>query len=223
MSRQPTVFLVDPDGPTRAAITKLAALMNLHCEAFDAGQEFIAVVDPARPGCVVMEIKLPGMHGLQIQQRLRDLGSTLPVIFISSRPSVSIAVQAMRSGALHFLEKPVCENDLWNTMRQAMQLDEQRRQVTLLKWEVDQLVGMLTETEQAALKMIADGWAESAIASELGVSVRTVEYYRTQLMRKLQTNSLADLMLFASNRMHAHPPLAGEFDFSRLTGSNQFN
>jgi two-component system, LuxR family, response regulator FixJ len=223
MSRLPTVFLVDPDGLSRDAITKLAGLMNLDCEAFETGQEFVAAFDPTRPGCLVTEIKVPGMNGLQIQQRLRDLGSTLPVIFISSGPSVSIAVNAMRSGALHFLEKPVRENDLWNAIQEALQLDEWRRQVMLLKSEVDQLVAMLTEKEQTVLEMIADGLAKSAIASELGVSVRTVEHYRTQLMRKLQTNSLADLMQFASNRIHGHPPLRGESGFSRLIGSDQFN
>jgi FixJ family two-component response regulator len=223
MSRQPTVFLVDPDRPTGNAIMRLAGLMNLHYEAFETGQEFFAAFDPTRPGCVVMEIKVPGMNGLQIQERLRDLGSTLPVIFISSAPSVSIAVHAMRSGALHFLEKPVRENDLWNAIQEALQLDEQRRQVMLLKTEVDQLVGMLTEKEQAVLEMIADGLAKSAIACELGVTVRTVEHYRTQLMRKLQTNSLAELMQFASNRMRGNPISGGESCFSRLYGSNQFN
>lgn len=223
MSRQPTVFLVEPDRPTRNAITRLAGLMNLDCEAFETGQELFAAFDLTRPGCVVTEIKVPGMNGLEIQQRLRDLGSTLSVIFISSGPSVSIAVHAMRSGALHFLEKPVRENDLWNAIQEALQLEEQRHQMMLLRREVDELVGMLTEKEQAVLEMIADGLAKSAIASELGVSVRTVEHYRTQLMRKLQTNSLADLMQFVSNRMHGRPPSRGESRISRLTGSNQFN
>ncbi len=99
MSRQPTLFLIDPDGPTREAITKLAGLMNLPCEAFETGQDFFAAFDPERPGCVVMEIKVPGMNGLQIQQRLGDFESNPPVIFINARPSVSIAVHAMRCGA----------------------------------------------------------------------------------------------------------------------------
>ena len=81
MSRQPTVFLVDPDGATREAIKKLTSLMDLHCEAFASGQDFLAACDPTSPGCVVMEVKVPGINGLQIQQRLREQGITLPVIF----------------------------------------------------------------------------------------------------------------------------------------------
>ncbi len=121
------------------------------------------------------------------------------------------------------LEKPVRENDLWNAVQEAIQLDEQRRQARLLQLEVNQLVGRLTEKEKAVLEMIADGLAKSAIADELGVSVRTVEHYRMQLMRKLRANSLTDLMMFASNRMRGHSPLWGESGFSRLTGSSQFN
>jgi FixJ family two-component response regulator len=223
MSRQPTIFLVDPDGSTRDAITKLAGLMNLPCEAFETGQEFFAAFDPARPGCVVMELKVPGMNGLQIQQRLRDSESILPVVFICSRPSVSIAVHAMRCGAVHVLEKPVRESELCSAIQEAIQWDEQRRQARLLQWEVKQLVGRLSEREKAMLEMIAGGLGKSVIAGELGVSVRTVEHYRTQLMRKLQANSLTDLMLFASNRLEGHSPWCGESGFSRLTGSAQFN
>jgi two-component system, LuxR family, response regulator FixJ len=222
MNRQPTVFLVDPDGPTRDAIANLAGLMNLHCEAFVSGEEFFAAFDPARPCCVVMEIKVPGMNGLQIQKRLRESGIAMPIIFISSGPSVSIAVHAMRAGALHFLEKPVRENDLWNAIQEALQLDEQRRKARLLRKDADQRAGMLTEKEQAVLEMIADGLAKQAIAGELGVSVRTVEHHRTQLMRKLQTNSMAGLMQFALARKHGNPlsGSGGEASNTRLSSFN---
>src|SRR6266567_1584161 len=181
MKRQPTVFLVDPDGLTRDAVKSLTNLMDLHCEAFGSGQEFLDALDPDRPGCVVMEIKVPGINGLQIQQRLRETGVIFPVIFISAGPSVSIAVHAMRAGALHFLEKPVRENDLWSAIQEAIQLDQRRRQVKLQQQEVDERVGTLTEKEQAVLEMIAEGLAKHSIADELGVSVRTIEHHRTQL------------------------------------------
>ena len=219
MSRQPTVFLVDPDEGTREAFTKLTNMMDLQCEAFTSGQEFLAALDPLRHGCIVMELKVPGINGLQIQQRLRELGSTLPLIFISVRPSVSIAVHAMRSGALHFLEKPVRENELWNVIQEALQIDEVRRQRRLLQIEVDERIGTLTEKELAVMEMIADGLAKHAIAGELGVSVRTIEHHRTQLMRKLRTNSLASLMQFAWARKNGHPPLDAATSL-RLTGSN---
>lgn len=219
-NRQPTVFLIDPDSSTRDAITQLTSLMNLQCEAFASGQEFFAAFDPARPSCVVMEIKVPGMNGLQIQQRLRDAGISMPIIFISAGRSVSIAVHAMRAGALHFLEKPVRETDLWNAIQEALQLDEQRRQAMLLRMDMERRVDTLTEKEQAVLERIADGLAKRAIAIELGVSVRTIEHHRTQLMRKLHTNSLAGLMQFALTRKHGDSQPDRHPRFSRLSNAD---
>ncbi len=218
MSRQPTVFLVDPDEEFRELIKRLTTLMDLQCEVFAAGQEFLAAFDPARHGCVATEVKVPGINGLQIQQRLRDMGATMPVIFISSGPSVSIAVHAMRFGALHFLEKPVRENELWSVIQEAIQLDEQRRQTRRVQVESDERVGTLNEKEYAVMEMIANGLTKAAIAGELGISVRTVEHYRTQLMRKLRTNSLASLMQFALSRKNGWPPPDGA-PRARLNGS----
>jgi FixJ family two-component response regulator len=167
-----------------------------------------------------MEIKVPGINGLQIQQRLRELGVTLPVVFICGGPSVSIAVHAMRSGALHFLEKPLRDNDLWSVIQEAIQLDHVRRTARLLQDEVDERVAALTEKEYVVLKLIAEGRPKSAIASELGVSVRTVEHHRTQLMRKLQTNTLAGLMQFALTKKNGHPP-SDDVSNYRLTGTSR--
>jgi FixJ family two-component response regulator len=220
MKYQPTVFLVDPDGPTRDALNRLTDLMELNCQAFDSAQQFLDALDPAEPGCIVMEIKVPGLNGLQIQQRLRETAVTLPVIFITTAPSVSIAVHAMRAGALHFLEKPIRENDLWAVIQEAIQLDQQRRHAKRLREEAEERVGTLTEKEQAVLEMIAEGRAKHSIASELGVSIRTIEHHRTQLMRKLQTNSLAGLMQFALSQKNGHLPSDG-LSNHRLTGTRR--
>jgi FixJ family two-component response regulator len=220
MNRQPTVYLVDPDGTTQDAIRKLTNLMELPCQVFESGQQFLDALDPAEPGCIVMEVKVPGINGLQIQQRLRELEITLPVIFISASPSVSIAVHAMRAGALHFIEKPVRENALWSVLQDAIQLDEQRRHARQLQENADARIGTLTEREQAVLELIADGLAKDSIATELGVSVRTVEHHRTQLMRKLQTNSMAALMQFALSRKNGHSPADGQTGF-RVATSNR--
>jgi FixJ family two-component response regulator len=221
MNHQPTVFLVDPDGTTRDAVSKLTSLMDVHCQAFSSGQEFLDALDPGEPGCIVMEIKVPGINGLQIQQRLRDQSALLPVIFISAAPSVSIAVHAMRAGALHFLEKPVRENDLWSVIQEAIQLDQHRREAKQQQAAIDERIGTLTEKEYAVLEMIADGRAKRAIAAELRVSVRTVEHHRTQLMRKLQTNSVAGLMQFALSKKNGHRPVDGAASNYRLMGMNR--
>jgi FixJ family two-component response regulator len=221
MNHQPTVFLVDPDGSTRDAIRKLTSLMDVHCRAFTSGQEFLDALDPGEPGCIVMEIKVPGVNGLQIQQRLRDQATPLPIIFISAAPSVSIAVHAMRAGALHFLEKPVRENDLWSVIQEAIQLDQHRREAKQQQAAIDERIGTLTEKEYAVLEMIAEGRAKRSIATELRVSVRTVEHHRTQLMRKLQTNSVAGLMQFAFSKKNGHRPVDGAASNYRLMGMNR--
>jgi FixJ family two-component response regulator len=159
------------------------------------------------------------MNGLQIQKRLRESGTMMPIIFISSGPSVSIAVHAMRSGALHFLEKPLRENDLWNAIQEALQLDQNRRQAQRQREAIEARAETLTEKEHTVLEMIAEGLAKRAIASELGVSVRTVEHHRTQLMRKLQTNSLAGLLQFALSRKNDHWSSDTTFSADRTTGT----
>ena len=207
MNLQPTVYLVDPDGPTREDIEKQTNLMGFRCRPFTSGDEFLAAFDPAEAGCIVLELRVPGFNGLQIQQRLRDSGAMMPVVFISAGPSVSIAVHAMRAGALHFLEKPIRENDLWAAVQEAVQVDHRRRQVKLKQDEVDERLRGLTEKEQAVLELMGTGLAKQVIASELGVSVRTIEHHRTQLMRKLNTNSLAGLLQLALSK--TNEPSAG--------------
>jgi two-component system response regulator FixJ len=219
MNRHPTVCLIDPDEAIRDSIKNLTNLMALDCLAFGSGQEFLDAFDPGRPGCLVMELRVPGVNGLQIQQWLRESGASLPVVFISAAPSVSLAVHAMRAGAVHFLEKPVRENDLWNVIQESIELDQQRRQAQGLQQELSDRIGTLTEKEQAVLELIADGLPKHAIAGELRVSVRTVEHHRTQLMRKLRTNSLAGLMQFAFSRRNGHAPLDRTANY-RLVGSH---
>ena len=218
MNRQPTVFLIDPDGAIRDSIKNLTNLMDLDCLSFVSGQEFLDGFDPARPGCLVLELRVPGVNGLQIQQWLRESGAILPVVFISTAPSVSIAVHAMRAGAVHFLEKPVRENDLWNVIQEAIQLDHQRRQAQLVQQELNDRIATLSEKEQAVLELIAEGMAKHAIATELSVSVRTIEHHRTQLMRKLRINSLAGLMQFALSKRNGHVSLDRSANY-RLVGS----
>jgi two-component system response regulator FixJ len=204
LNTQPTVFVIDPDGPTRAAVRELASTMDLQCQEYVSGQEFLEVFDPSRAGCAVLEVKVPGITGLQIQEALVRRGATLPVVFLSARPSVSIAVHAMRAGALHFFEKPFREHDLWIAIQEAVQLDEQRRAARLRAGELEERLGTLTEKEYAVLEMIAQGKNKRAIATELGVSVRTIEHHRTQLMRKLKTNSLAGLLHVAMSLGNGH-------------------
>ena len=144
---------------------------------------------------------LPGINGLQIQQRLVEQGVTLPVLFLSEGPSVSIAVHTIRAQErMHFFEKPFRENDLWTAIQEAIQIDQEHREARLVQQQLDERIGSLTEKEVAVLEMIAAGRTKRAMALELGVSVRTIEHHRTQLMRKLDTATPAGLLRFAMSR-----------------------
>jgi FixJ family two-component response regulator len=207
MSTSPTVYVVDPDEATRDSLRNLAAIMNLHCETFALGQEFLNAYDPLRTGCLILEIKVPGINGLQIQQILVKRRATLPLIFLCTQSSVAIAVHAMRSGALQFFEKPCREDDMWRAVQEAIQLDEQRRQARLREEEVERSLARLTERERLVLEMIVEGKTKLAMAADLGVSVRTIEYYRAQLVKKLKTSTQAGFLRLLIGAKGSGPPI----------------
>ncbi len=194
MNTSPTVFVVDPDEAMQDSLRNLAGIMNLNCETYALGQDFLDAYDPPRSGCLILEIKVPGINGLQIQQILAKRRATLPLIFLCNQSSVAIAVHAMRSGAFQFFEKPCRDDDLWCAVQEAIQLDEQRRQVRRREEEVEKGLAKLTDKERLVLEMIAEGKTKLAMAADLGVSVRTVEYYRAQLLKKLRMSSQAGVL-----------------------------
>jgi two-component system, LuxR family, response regulator FixJ len=197
MSSPPTVFVIDPDREVSASIAAVAAKMDLRSEVHANGEEFLAAFDRNQPGCVICEIRVPGANGLQIQQRLTEIHATQPVIFLTTAASVSIAVHAMRAGALHFLEKPFHEHDAWSAIQEAIQLDQRLRQTSSRHEEIQTKLKALSEKEFAVLELLAECKSKGAMAEDLGVSVRTIEHHRTQLMRKLRINSIPGLLHFA--------------------------
>jgi two-component system, LuxR family, response regulator FixJ len=205
MNTKSTIFVVEPDPAICESVKAIASLSELRCETYATGQEFLERFDGTRPGCLVLEIRIPGVNGLQIQQKLLDSGAVLPLIFLTAAASVSIAVHAMRMGAFHFLEKPFHEHDLWTAIQEAIQLDQQRREAASQKADIDSRIGVLSEKEIVVLQLLADCKNKQAMADELGVSVRTVEHHRTQLMRKLKTNSVAGLLHLALAMKQSSP------------------
>jgi FixJ family two-component response regulator len=194
---QPTVFVVDPEIATRDAVRRIACMLDLHCETCDCGREFLDAAAREGYGCAVLELKIPGMSGLQVQQRLTEQGSPLAVIFLTDKPDFSIAVHAMRAGAVHFLEKPFREYELCDTIEEAVALSRSRWEASLQKEESRALLARLTLKERQVLRLISEGHARPSIASQLGVHVRTVESRRKQLMRKLGVLSQAELVRWA--------------------------
>jgi FixJ family two-component response regulator len=197
MECEPTVFVVDPDEATRRFVEQVVANMNLPCEAFTTGRDFLEAEVLDRPGCLVLEVRIPGVNGLQIQQHAKRQRSLLPVVFLASDATISIAVRAMRDGAVNFLEKPVREHELWDTVQEAVKLSARRQAIGMRHQHCKDRLARLTDKELQVLTLIAEGRSRKYIASALNVCVRTVELRSTSLMRKLEIDSMAELVHFA--------------------------
>jgi len=194
MRTKPTVFVVDSDAENRAAVRALVDQMDVRCEEYDSGQKFLESYDLSEPGCVVVEVRIPDVGGLQIQSRLAQQEATLPVIFLTAHADAPTAVRAMRSGALHFLEKPFREHELWEAIQEAIVWNQELRQERIQREKRQDLLARLTPKERQVLEKIVEGKPNRLISEELGVCVRTVELRRASLMGKLQVESLTELL-----------------------------
>jgi two-component system, LuxR family, response regulator FixJ len=204
MHAEPVVFVVDDDVAACRKICELVGMMNLSCEVFSSGQEFLNQFDRTRSGCLVTELKVPGVGGLQIQQRLGMLQAIIPVIFVTAYGTLPIAVRALRAGAFHFLEKPIHEQELWDAIQEAVAMDQERRNSARREEDIRARVAALTIKEEQVLKMIADGMPNRVIAKELDVSIRTIEGRRATLMKKLGLNVPEELLRFAMAACNGH-------------------
>jgi FixJ family two-component response regulator len=197
MPQGPTVFVVDRDAVAREAVRRLVAEMDLPCEAFETGRQFLDAYGPHRRGCLITEVRVPEVSGLQIQQALLAAEAPLPVIFLSAHASVSVIVQAMKAGALYFLEKPPVEQELWEAIQEAIRESEARSKDLAKRWDVERRFAELTPEEREVLFLLAEHDSARSIASALNVSVRTVELRRNQLMKKVGVTSSVQLLQFA--------------------------
>ncbi|MHC4406168.1 MAG: response regulator transcription factor [Planctomycetota bacterium] len=192
-----TVFVVDRDPLARSAVRHAAGLLNMQCEPYVSGGEFLDALDPSKPGCVVLEVRLPDMSGFEIQRHLLVEAPAMPVVFLAGRATVSIAVRAMRAGAIHFLEKPVRENELWDVLHEAAHVNQRRRRSHRQKERSIRRLGALSDKQRQLLDMILAGDSNRAMASKLGVCLRTVELRRAKLSQTLQVESLTELLQLA--------------------------
>ena len=205
-----TVFVIDTDAETCDAIRDVAGTMNFGCEVYASAQAFLEAYHPSRPGCLVSELRVPGMSGLQLQRRLRERYPRLPIVFLASYTDVSMAVETMRMGAIHFLQKPVRTHELWTALQEALQVDRERREANAWREEFNQRLADLTPKEREILKLLGQGQSGREIAAATGVCVRTVEVRRANLIRKLGVSSLTELLdiaiLAASDDAEDFPP-----------------
>ncbi len=192
--KQATVFIVDDDPAIRFAMQALMDSVNIAHEIFASGDEFLESAAEQRPGCLVLDIRMPGLGGLELQEELIRRGSGLPIIFITGHGDVPMAVDAMQKGAVDFIQKPFRDQDLLDRVHEALKTDQERREEQQAHAEVAERLARLTNREREVFDLVVTGKPNKVIAYELGVSQRTVEIHRARVMEKMQARSLADLV-----------------------------
>ncbi len=193
----PTVFIVDDDEAVRSSLRMLIRSVGLQARAFGLANEFLEAYDPGLPGCVVLDVRMPGMSGMEMQQELNRRGATIPVVFITGHGDVPMAVEAMQHGAFDFLQKPFRDQDLLDRVQRALERDAQTRAAFTARTTIRERIRSLTPRELEVMRLVTMGKANKVIGAELGVSQRTVEIHRAHVMEKMQANSLAALVRMA--------------------------
>jgi FixJ family two-component response regulator len=189
-----TVYVVDDDAASRRLIASLLEAIFPYVQAFESAAEFLDAYENGRPGCLVLDVAMPGMSGLELQRTLVDRGIQLPIVFLTGHANVQMAVGAMQAGAVNFLEKPFREQELWESVRHALDLDRKRRKERVGRTDGEQRVSKLAPGEREVLALILEGMFNKEIAAQLNLSIRTVEDRRARLMRKLEVNSVVELV-----------------------------
>jgi len=194
MNRQPIVFVVDDDDAVRNSLRLLLKSAALPTTAFASAQEFLAAWSTDQPGCLVLDVRMPGMSGLELQEELNRRGAIIPVIFISGHADVPMAVAGLKAGAQDFIEKPVDDVKLVAAINRAISAKFERQAASQAAREAEQRFERLTPREVEVFDLVAQGLTSQAIAARLGISGRTVESYRAQIMEKLQMDSIASIV-----------------------------
>jgi FixJ family two-component response regulator len=191
---QPTIYVVDDDDGMRRALDTLLSTVGYKTAVFSRPSEFLSQFKPEAHSCLVLDIRMPEMSGLEVQQQLNRRGSMLPVIFITGHGDVPMAVQAMKEGAFEFIQKPFRDQDLLDRINHALKQDADNRTNAARRTEVQHRLESLTPREQQVMNFIVDGSANKVIAIDLGLSERTVEIHRAKVMEKMGARSVAHLV-----------------------------
>ena len=196
-SPQVTVFVVDDDQAMRSSLQWLIESVGLAVESFASADEFLTSYYPGRAGCLLLDVRMPGMSGLELQEYLNAHEIKIPVIIITGHGDVHMAVRAMKRGAIDFIEKPFHDEVLLDAIRNALNLDERRRGYQAERAELAARLAQLTPREHEVMDMVTEGKSNKEIAKTLGVSAKTVEAHRARVMEKMQAGSLAELVRMA--------------------------
>jgi FixJ family two-component response regulator len=193
MNRHCTVFLVDDDEALRKATARLLESHGLNVRAFASAEEFLAAFDAQAPGCLLLDLRMPGQSGLELQQQLKELGSLLPVVFLTGHADVPTSVFAMKEGAVDFLEKPVAEDVLLAALTRAIEKDALVRQEELERSRLERRYASLTPREREVFAEVIAGQRNKQAAYALGIAERTIKLHRARVLEKMGALTLADL------------------------------
>jgi RNA polymerase sigma factor (sigma-70 family) len=190
----PTVFVVDDDASIRDALSVLISLKGLRAAVFSSAEDFLAIYEPGWRGCLLTDLKMPGLSGLELQAKLQERGVALPLVVLTAHGDVATTRAALKNGALDFLEKPPDDDVLVDVLLNAIRIDEERRRADEQRAQVAAQLARLTPRERSVLELLAEGLQHREIAERLAISPRTVEVYKARMMEKLHCRTLAEVV-----------------------------
>lgn len=188
------VYVVDDDQAVRDSLRWLIESVDLNVKTFSNGQELLDAFEETEISCLVLDVRMPGISGLDLQQRLKKMGSKVPVIIVTGHADVPMAIQAMKAGAFDFIEKPYSDQLLLERIQYAIEQDDSVKKQQNINNEINQRIDTLTPRELEVMGLVVSGHSNKSIAKELGVSIKTVEVHRGNLMSKMQAKSLSELV-----------------------------
>ncbi|MFO1313395.1 MAG: response regulator [Burkholderiales bacterium] len=197
---EPTVFIIDDDEAYRDSVRELVTSVGLAAETFRSSVDFLAAFDPARPGCLVLDVRMAHMSGITLQARLKEVGAQIPIVFISGHGDIAMAVNAIKEGAVDFVQKPYHEQQLLDAINEALRRDAARRVVAPKPNALAERLATLTEREREVMELALKGLSSKAIAKDLAISFRTVEQHRSRLLEKVGVGSMTELLRLTFDR-----------------------
>jgi len=197
MNQRPVIHIVDDDSAVRDALGLLMRAEGLETRTHASAEAFLETLTPTSKGCVLLDVRMPGLSGLELQQVLKKKQAAMPVIIMTGYADVPMAVQAMKAGAVDFIEKPFDNDRLLKQVRTCLQLCEQVQETNLLQMAAGEKTARLTRRERQVMEMLVEGHQNRLIAEKLGISPRTVEIHRARVMEKLEAHSLSDVVRIA--------------------------